>query len=269
VLELDTIFKSAVHLSRPNRSLSIQPPSTPRLPIISPPVDSTKPSTNPGVSGNGTAKLCTDCGRRGHLVPTCFEPGGGMEDRRDEYKRDKGRFVAMLAASLEDACTLTDDSSPEPIINIPTEILDDPAIPTSDPTNFPMSSTLPQMNKNFSRDLYPMCDPKSLLSSTSAVSSPVIDHKVFLSLGARHNSCLDSGCTDHIIRDRHLFQTYDIAGAVDIGTANCGSLSAKGSGDVSFRVPHADRFVIFTMRGCLHAPDAPINLISVGALNEN
>ena len=79
----------------------------------------------------------------------------------------------------------------------------------------------------------------------------------------------DVRCTDHIIRDRHLFQTYDITGAVDIGTANCGSLSAKGSGDVFFHVPHADKFVVFNMRGCLHAPDAPINLISVGALTEN
>ena len=57
---------------------------------------------------------------------------------------------------------------------------------------------------------------------------------------------------------------YDMSGAVEIGTANCGSLLAKASGDVSFHVPYEDRFVIFT----LQAPDAPINLLSVGALNE-
>lgn len=41
-----------------------------------------------------------------------------------------------------------------------------------------------------------------------------------------------------------------------------------------FRVPCTDhlgkpRNVIFTLRGCLYAPDAPINLIYIGALNEN
>ena len=41
-----------------------------------------------------------------------------------------------------------------------------------------------------------------------------------------------------------------------------------GSGDVEFRYPFRDRNVIFTMRGCLYAPSAPINLISVGALVE-
>jgi hypothetical protein len=79
---------------------------------------------------------------------------------------------------------------------------------------------------------------------------------------------LDSGCTDHIITDQQLFQTYDESGAVDIGTANCGLLSAKASGNVSFHVPYEDRFFVFTLCGCLHAPDAPLNLLSVGALNE-
>ena len=114
-----------------------------------------------------------------------------------------------------------------------------------------------------------MRDPKSYLSTISPVSSPVLDHAAFLSLGNAYNSCLDSGCTDHIVKDRCLFQTYDVSGAVEIGTANCGFLLAKGSGDVFFRVPYHDRFVIFTMRGCLHAPDTPINLISVGALTDN
>ena len=79
---------------------------------------------------------------------------------------------------------------------------------------------------------------------------------------------MDSGCTDHIITDRRLFQTYDTSGAIEIGTANCGSLSTKASGDISFRVPFQDRFVIFTLRGYLHAPDALLHLLSVGALNE-
>ena len=64
------------------------------------------------------------------------------------------------------------------------------------------------------------------------------------------------------------------AKAVSIGTANLGSLAALGGGDGSFRVPYIDhlgkpRNVMFTLQGCLYAPDAPINLLSIGALNEN
>jgi hypothetical protein len=45
---------------------------------------------------------------------------------------------------------------------------------------------------------------------------------------------------DYIITNRALFQNYDMKGAVEIGTANCGSLSAKGSGNVTFRLPFKD-----------------------------
>ena len=53
-----------------------------------------------------------------------------------------------------------------------------------------------------------------------------------------------------------------------MGTANCGSLKALGTGDIDFHYPYGDHLVIFTLRGCLHAPTALINLLSVGALVE-
>jgi hypothetical protein len=53
-----------------------------------------------------------------------------------------------------------------------------------------------------------------------------------------------------------------------VGTANCGSLEALGTGDVKFWYPFGDRQVTFTLRGCLYAPGAPISLLSVGALVE-
>ena len=56
--------------------------------------------------------------------------------------------------------------------------------------------------------------------------------------------------------------------AVSIGTANCGSLEALGTGDVEFRHPFGERHIIFTLKDCLYAPSAPINLLSVGTLAE-
>ena len=82
------------------------------------------------------------------------------------------------------------------------------------------------------------------------------------------NALLDSGCTHHIIRDQDLFYNY-VEKEISVGTANCGSLAALGTGDVDFRYLYGTRKVIFTLRGCLHAPSAPINLLSVGALVEH
>ena len=81
------------------------------------------------------------------------------------------------------------------------------------------------------------------------------------------NALLDSGCTRHVVRDRALFHDF-AEKSVSVGTATYGSLDALGSGDVEFRYPFGDRNVIFTLRDCLYAPTAPVNLLSVGTLVE-
>ena len=77
---------------------------------------------------------------------------------------------------------------------------------------------------------------------------------------------LDSGCSQHIIKDRSLFSTYDISGATSVTMANCGSLRALASGDVSIRVLFKGHLVTIVFRNCLHVPDVPIHLLSVGVL---
>jgi hypothetical protein len=62
--------------------------------------------------------------------------------------------------------------------------------------------------------------------------------------------------------EKELITTY-------VGTATFGSLEAFRSGDVDFRYPYADHHVTFTLCGCLFAPTAPINLLSVGVLVEH
>ena len=81
------------------------------------------------------------------------------------------------------------------------------------------------------------------------------------------NTLLDSGCTRHVVRDRALFHDF-AEKSVSVGTATYGSLDALGSGDVEFRYPFGDRYVIFTLRDCLYVPTAPKNLLSVGTLLE-
>lgn len=55
---------------------------------------------------------------------------------------------------------------------------------------------------------------------------------------------------------------------VSIGTANCRSLEALGTGDVKFHYVFGERQIIFTLCHCLYALSAPINLLLVGALAE-
>ena len=88
-----------------------------------------------------------------------------------------------------------------------------------------------------------------------------------VSMVSQYNTLFDARCTHHIVRDRHLFHSY-AEKSFSMDTANCGSLKVLGIGDVEFRCPFRDRHVVFTLRGCLYAPDAPINLLSVGTLVE-
>ena len=272
-LELETIFRSASqHVPRSSRQLPGPVPSPMTTDSVPKPHPSLVPNHNiqqgkaaPLPHESGSAKICSNCGKRGHLQGTCFEPGGGMEGRRDEYRRDRSKMVAMLVASLDEAYGDTGDIfSDDPAIITPPYPSDPPPI-ESPVTTLPVSDSVSQQNDNISRDWYPMRDSGiSFVPSTS----PPVDHVAFFSLGQRFNACLDSGCTDHIVRSRDLFHTYDTSGAVEVGTANCGSLSAKATGDVRIRFPYQNRTAFFTLRGCLHAPDAPINLLSVGALTE-
>ena len=54
-----------------------------------------------------------------------------------------------------------------------------------------------------------------------------------------------------------------------VKTANCGILTTLGIGNVKIKLVIGDRTVIWTLTNCLHAPDVPINLISVGTLQEH
>lgn len=121
-------------------------------------------------------------------------------------------------------------------------------------------------NSDILQDLYIPCDfefPALALSS-----SVDFENSAFLSLITLFNALLDSGCTHHIIKDRSLFSNY-VSKDISVGTANCGSLQALGTGDVVFHSPYGDRHIMFMLWGCLHAPASPINLLSVSALVEH
>ena len=266
VLELDTIFRSAS-----------QNPRQPRVPTIPNPTilpSPAAPESSPRALNSKPVQTCNNCKSRGlrnvgHTDGTCFQPGGGMEGRRDEYLKNKGHIHAMFVEYLENALTLEDSVtqittySPSTSPDISPTLDDEVLIPPI--ANLCISTSAP--NSDFVFDLYLRRDPST--SNHSTLAFPVVDFRnsALASIVASFNALLDSGCTHHIIRDRGLFRNYTTK-TISVGTANCGSLEALGTGDVDFRYPYGNHHVIFTLRGCLHAPTAPIDLLSVGALVE-
>ena len=121
-------------------------------------------------------------------------------------------------------------------------------------------------NPDLIQDLYYLHDHK--VSHLAFAGSVNFQSTALISLTALFNALLDLGCTHHIIQDHSLFSNY-VSKPISVGMANCGSLQALGTGDVSFHSPYGEHTVLFTLHGCLHAPDAPINLLSVGSLVEH
>jgi hypothetical protein len=270
VLELDTIFRPNPQLlpSRQSRALHVSAPPASAPTVLAPTVSDSFPNVTKKEQSCGN---CKSRGFRGmgHTDATCFQPGGGMEGRREEYMKNKGRIHAMFAECLENAyasheSSLTPDiSSPPASPPYPSTLNDDLLLPPI--ANLCITSESFPANSDLRHELYILCDSK--FPNHFAFTSTTLQPAALLSMAHQFNALLDSGCTHHIVRDRMFFRNY-VSKSIAVGTANCGSLETLGSGDVEFRYPFRDRHVIFTLHGCLHAPTAPINLLSVGALVE-
>jgi hypothetical protein len=104
--------------------------------------------------------------------------------------------------------------------------------------------------------------------STPDIMEPIVFFSTPSTSVFPYNLVLDSGCMNHIFCDRSLFWTYDTSLAVPVKTANYGFLQTLAHGSVCFCITLGSRSVVFVLKDCLHASDAPINLFSVGALVE-
>src|SRR5271168_4432646 len=101
------ILQRSLASSLPPAALSTLLPSSTSPQVI----PSTASAVNTGAVPY-SLKLCSNCGRKGHLAPTCFEPGGGMEGRQADFKRDLNKVVAMLLADLDESLA-SDELEPQ------------------------------------------------------------------------------------------------------------------------------------------------------------
>jgi Reverse transcriptase (RNA-dependent DNA polymerase) len=198
-------------------------------------------TTTPTQIANPTVN-CGNCGRR-HPTDKCFQPGGVMEGKKEEVLASRPvraqAYLAEIDEGVEPEEVKTDDE------NLLTNEF--AAMSISQPNDINLSTY-------------------ALSSVTDAFEDIPL---ALASLSQTFNSALDSACTNHIIRDRNLFHRYDTGGGVPVKTANCGFLETLAVGDVKFRITINGRTIIWTLKNCLHAPAVPINLISVGALQEH
>jgi hypothetical protein len=125
------------------------------------------------------------------------------------------------------------------------------------------STSAPSINNDVFFDLY-----RTGVTSTAFASVSELPPVCLSSISTLFNTILDSGCTHHIIKDRSYFWTYHTSQAIPVKTANCGILETLAKGDVKVRLQCGSRSIVLVLRDCLHAPSAPINLISVGAMQE-
>ena len=289
VLKIDNTYRrTSNNRSAPTRSSNAVPHATPSTQSLSSShatpthsITTTKPQ-----SQSRSSLVCANCGLVGHTVNKCFKAGGGLEGKRDQYLASRVRVQAHLAQLIDviDGNFMDDPDPPhtpslldttEPDIIVESEIpLPSVAALSLTPAiaPAPVSDIVDTVNDDLLFEYYVLGESKNFAFSALQDFSALLDLQspsvAFTASVFPFNALFDSGCTNHIFRERHVFWTYDTTRATPVKTANCGFLNTLARGSVRFRLTSGDRSAVFVLKDCLHAPDAPLNLISVGAMTE-
>ena len=159
-----------------------------------------------------------------------------MEGRQEEYLASRAPKPIAHIAEIEDN---------------PTEAEDDPNITAEDSTlNVEFAAMSLGSSNEISFSTYALSSITELLPN---------ERFALTSITHEYNSALDSACMNHIFRDRNVFHTYDINGAVPVKTANCGSLNTLGIGDVKIRLTIDGKLLY----GCLRTVYMPLTSPSI------
>ena len=155
-----------------------------------------------------------------------------MEGHWEENLNNKGHFHALFMESLDNAFISLDtpispDSPPALSPSLPPTLDDDVVLAPL--ANLCVPTFTP--NTDFDFDLYSLCVHSLSSASSSHFAFPTISFmtSALASMMSLYNALLDSGCMHHIIRDHALFSNY-VSSSISVGTANCGSLEALGTG---------------------------------------
>ena len=194
---------------------------------------------------------CSVCGRTSHDKERCWEKGGGAEGQKPAWMvmrdaeraaRRTGRGAAPNTAPTKPSGSNTgqkssSSSSSHESVHVAFCQVDTPtsAFPASDPT------------------------PEYSFASLSDVPVEIVQAAL-----ASGQALMDSGATSHVIRDRSAFWTYDESQRPDVRTACQGTLPTLARGDCVVIVQSTTGPIRLRLRNCLHAPQAQLDLLSVG-----
>jgi len=239
--------------------------STPNTTPTSMPKDTSAPTTattsNSQTHTPCSANFCMICHQTGHTADKHKQGGdqeGGITDRGKQSAPCGYMTDLDVDSGVDGGVLLAESLSPPstPVVN------EDSSTPFAalGTTDF-VPSVTSIVNEDVLFDLYR--NGVMPLAFSSIEDSSLF---AFAAISNLYNTILDSGCTNHIIKDHSLFWTYHMFLAVPVKTANCGILETFAKGDIKFHIQCGNRSIVFTLHDCLHAPGAPINLLSVGTM---
>jgi hypothetical protein len=177
---------------------------------------------------NPNGVKCTNCNGISHDVNHCFAPNGGMAGMGEAFQSKTRQFAQL-------------DKKSDPVVAAFSSEINTQDLSVE--SNRPASDySFVSFENVLTPDKFP-----------SVVNTYI-------------STLLDSGASSHIIKDARYFWNYDRQGAKSVRTANHGTLPVLGSGDCVAIVRYGNLSTRLTLRNCLHAPSAVVNLLSVGKI---
>ncbi|KAG2007194.1 hypothetical protein CC2G_014907 [Coprinopsis cinerea AmutBmut pab1-1] len=165
----------------------------------------TKPASSTAQTNKQAAVICHNCGAVGHTKATCRKPN------KSAYLADEGNLGADELDVIEE---ITDEPGPDDggdVSEVDAVLLAQKLGTLSVATN---------LNDTLDIGCYLSDSELSIAPLPSPPTKEISSYTSFV--------IWDSGCTQHIIKDRHVFHTFrDIS--VEIGTAGASPLIANGS----------------------------------------
>lgn len=194
-----------------------------------------------------TTPICLGRKRVDHDWSNCYQPGGGKAGQAPWQKRKSTTSNTQTAAV----------ATPTPVPVVPAT--SQPAVAQA---SAPIAAAAIQ---------YPPADDYFRNLSCAAVeelSEGETSEKLTCLATTNSSTILDSGTTTHLIKDPSFFWTFTRDSTVSMKTANQGSLRTEGYGDCVAILKLGERRIRLRLQHCLYAPNAVVNLLSVGCMVE-
>jgi hypothetical protein len=181
----------------------------------------------------------TQCGKTGHLVDDCFQPGGGKAGQYPPWWKGKRTQTPSV-----------------PSANLTTSSIAAGDVTTGG--HYALSALLDI------RDIEDFITQNIPVERKVALT--VAENPGTLSMGT---ACVaDSGCTTHFFKSREAFSSYkSLEKAAGQSSKEGTNFTVLGMGTVQMKVVYNGLEQTLTFRDALHAPDVTANLISISRLD--